>query len=1045
MDFTKGHIRKSIFSFSIPLVLGNIFQQLYTLVNSTFVGKYLGVNALAAVGSCYPIVFFITSMLLGIGAGGSVVVSHYYGAKQHNSILSVISTFYIFFISVGIIICLFSIIFADNIFSILNMENNVKYLAVKYFQIYMAGMFFSVLFHSAISILRGIGDSTTQLYFLIPANILNIILSYIFLGIMRWGLETSAVASLISQFIASATLFIYLHNKKGYIRFSYKNAILQKIHLKQIISIGIPMGIQQSIVSLTQIMILWLVVKFGTNATAAYSAAMRIESIALLFVLNISQSLTTFTGTNIGANSLKRAKQGFYASLQVMGIISVVTMLVFCFFNTSLMRLFTDNQEVIRIGNEYLLVSGVFWFIFCWQMMYTAFFRGVGKATITMVISLFSLWIVRYPVSYLLSLNFHTMGIWLGAPIAWATGVIIYIILFKTNKWSKKNIIRASSLLLFISSCSIMFNSKAEQNHNINILSEIYPNNGNDTLSVTKSFTKQLNDIKFYYDSYPQNYFISPLSIPLTLAGTFAELRGSHFHSGLDFRTNGETGYVVIAPADGYVSRIKVQAYGGGKNLYIKHPNGYTSVYMHLESYEGEIGKFVKDYQYKNKCYVFDYTFPKPEIYIKQGQIIALSGQSGMVGGPHLHFEIRNSQTEQPINPLLFGLQIKDSLKPYIQKLALTPMNHSSVEGQQTSKIIDLIRDTTFHQGDTIKCYGDIFFSILAYDPSLGSSNRNGVWKTELFIDNSVIFSHHMETFSFSEYGLVDAIINYPLYVATNERMLCSKQMDNGTLPYNTYKNKGILEVQTDSIYKVVWKLTDLCNNTLFYTYYVKGVFDSTLSKRKNNKKSLYHFSYASENKFRAEDGSIFIFPKNCLYENIDFIHSKSKGRYSDIHRLHTVLEPVKNKFNIKIKPYTIVNRLKNKYLIVKINSKGEKSSIGGNFKNGFIETTTSTFGHFTVWVDTIAPKIKALNFKSNKSLKDKQTTLKVSISDNLSGINTYDGYMNNEWILMEFDGKLSTLTYTIDEKLKKGKNELKIIVTDKKNNRKTANFHIIL
>ncbi len=1030
MDFTTGHIGKNIFLFSIPLILGNIFQQLYTLINSAFVGMYLGVEQLAAVGSCYPVVFFITSMVLGIGSGGSVVVSHYYGAKQYEKIPVIISTFYIFFLLLGLAVGLLSILFADWIFALFGMDSSVRGFAVSYFRIYMIGMFFSIIFHSAVSILRGLGDSKTQLYFLIPANILNIILSYLFLGVMHFGVVASALASLISQFLAFACLFVYLHRTNLYVRLPFRNLRFEKSYLKQIVSIGLPTGVQQSVVSLTQILILWLVVRFGTNATAAYSAAMRIESIALLFVLNISQSLTAFTGTNLGANLPQRAKKGFYSSLKIMMLVSVITLLVFCLLNTQLLRLFTNDLDVITIGSQYLLVSGMFWFVFCWQMMYTAFFRGAGKANITMVISIFSLLIVRWPVSYFLSIKYSTLGIWLGAPIAWLVGVMIYIIFFRTNTWQMKSIIKTVPLWLGVIFVLMSYNSRS-QGKNILI--------------------KDTMEIENLKAQYPQDYFISPLTIPLTLAGTFAELRGSHFHSGLDIRTNERTGYEVIAPADGYVSRIKVQAYGGGKNLYITHPNGYTTVYMHLQDYVGKIDEWVKSYQYNNKCYTFDYTFKKPQIYVKQGQIIARSGETGMVAGPHLHFEIRDSKTEQPINPLLFGLDVRDTIKPYIVSLAITPLENSSVENEQQPKIFKPI-DTThlskqkiIHKSfDTIECFGKVYFSCLAYDPSIGSSMENGVWKTELYIDDDMIFSHCINRFSFMDYGFVDATINYPLYIQTGKRMLSSLQLDNGFLPFNTYKNKGVLAVETDSVYKVTWKMIDLCANVFSYTYYVKGVFDSVANSMQKKLTEGQYFSFNQDNRFTTKNGSAFIFPKNSLYRDIDFMYSYARGEYSDIHKLHTISEPIKKKFNVKIKPYKIDNSLKNKYLIVSINSKGSKKSVGGGLKGEFVETAVGNFGNFAVWIDTIPPTIKALNFRSNKPLSKSQKTLKVSISDNLSGVNTYNGYLNDEWVLMEFDGRRATLTYKIDEKLKKGKNNLKIIVTDMKNNTKTVDFTII-
>lgn len=593
-----------------------------------------------------------------------------------------------------------------------------------------------------------------------------------------------------------------------------------------------------------------------------------------------------------------------------------------------------------------------------------------------------------------------------------------------------KSTVKKLSCLFAVILSLFACNSKAQQENN--------------TAFEENDIAEEFNKTASYFKQYPQNYFISPLKIPLTLAGTFAELRGSHFHSGLDIRTNERTGYAVIAPADGYVSRIKIQAYGGGKNLYITHPNGYTTVYMHLDSYSGKIGEFVKSYQYRNKCYTFDYYFKTPQIYVKQGDTIAISGETGMVQGPHLHFEIRDSKTEQPINPILFGINIKDTVEPYIVSMALSPMKNSSVEGKPADKIIGINKNSDFKQGDTIECYGNIYFSVLAYDPSMRSSMRNGVWKTELFADSVLIFSHHIEKFSFTDYGFVDATINYPLYIKTNKRMLCSRQKDNGLLPFNKYRNKGILNVKPDSVYKIQWKLTDLSDNSMTYTYYIKGVFDSAAYSRTYTREGQQYFRYNQENNFTAKDGSQFVFPKNSLYEDIDFKYSSSKGTYSDVHRLHTVTEPVKKKFTVRIKPYKTDNTLKDKYLVVKINSKGGKKSVGGELKNGFVETVTGDFGNFAVWIDTIAPNVKPSNFKENKIIHKNQKTLKFSVSDNLSGVDTYNGYLNGEWVLLEFDGRRATLIYNIDEKLKKGKNEMKIVVTDAKNNKKTAKFTVV-
>lgn len=1011
-DFTQGEIGKSIFFFSLPLILGNLFQQLYTLVNSAFVGNFLGVNFLAAVGSTYPIVFLLTSLIIGIGSGGSVVVSHYFGAKDYENIHKIISTFYIFFISFGLVMCLVGIWFAPEIFSLINLDKDVLPYAVTYFRIYMIGMFFSVCFNSAISILRGLGDSTTQLYFLISANIINGILSYVFLGVYHYGVASSAWASVISQFLACLCIFSFIYYKGGFLKGIEKerknkksfNIYFNKDFLKHIISIGLPTGIQQSVVSLTQILILSLVVGFGTQATAAYSSAMRIESIALLLILNTSQSLTSFVGSNFGARDMIRVRKGLFSSFKICAIISIVTMIVFCLFGNSLMSLFTKDAEVIRIGKEYLMVSGLFWFLFSVMMMFTAFFRGVGYSFIPMLISIFTLLIVRFPVAHYLSLSFNTLGIWLSAPIAWTLGIIISYIYYKTNRWTKAKIIKTFSFLLLVSFSLFSLNAKAQ-----------------DTTT-----DKAING------------FISPINLSISSAGNFAELRGSHFHSGLDIRTLEKTGFAVICPADGEVKRIKVQAYGGGKNLYISHPNGYTTVYMHLERYYGEIEDFVNKYQKEHHCYEFDFTFKRPTIRLKQGDTIAISGESGMAAGPHLHYEIRDTRSERPINPLLF-LDMQDTIPPYIVSIAINSLDKLMPTSVFTPN------DSTV---DTINAYGNVFFSILAFDKAFNSTNKNGVYKTELFVnDNTLLFSHKIDKFSFANYGFVDAITNYPLFITTNKRYLSSKKLPNCNLPYDYYKDDGVLAVMIDSIYKITYKLTDIKNNQTIYTFYVKGVKNDTLASSNDeiNNNKVLKLNYDEAAYYYAQDSSIFYFPKDCLYENIDLTYKSEQGKYSNKHYVHNIYEPVRRSFTVKIKPYTIDSTLISKYLVVRLRQDGLiERSIGGRYDDGFIEATAGDFGIFTVYVDTISPTIKNLNFKNNKRLFKTQKSLKVRIKDNLSGIKSYNAYLNDKWVLMEYDGKNSLLTYTIDEDLHQGKNTFRIVVKDNKNNIEERTYTVI-
>ena len=268
--------------------------------------------------------------------------------------------------------------------------------------------------------------------------------------------------------------------------------------------------------------------------------------------------------------------------------------------------------------------------------------------------------------------------------------------------------------------------------------------------------------------------------------------------------------------------------------------------------------------------------------------------------------------------------------------------------------------------------------------------------------------------------------------------------MENGKLPYDNYVNNGILNVKKDSLYKIEWRLADIKNNKTNYVFFVRGFEKDNAVRNNTLKPRVMHIDYNENTTYKASDGSLFMFSKNCLYESIDLEHYQRKGTYSDVHTLHNIFEPVKKKFTIKIKPYKVNDLIKDKSTIVKINSKGGFSSVGGIYRDGFVETKIGDFGVFAIWIDTTAPDVKPLNFKPNKKLSSNQKTLKAKISDNLTGIYSYKGYINGKWVLMEYDGKNAMLTYFIDETLKEGENTLKIVVTDKNNNTKTETYTII-
>lgn len=999
-DFTKGSIGGNIFLFSLPLILGNLFLQLYNFINSVFVGHFLGDLALAAVGTVYPIVFFLISLIIGIGSGASVVVSHFFGAKQFEKIPLIISTFYIFFIILGLIVCFLSIVFAEQIFSLLNLEKEVCQLAVSYMRIYMIGMFFSFCFNSAVSILRGLGDSKTQLYYLIAANVLNAILSYIFLSVMKWDLNSTAWATVISQALAFITLFFHLQKTNPYIKIKKAEKYFDKEILKKIVKIGFPTGVQQSVIALSQIFIIGIVAMFGSDALTAYSAASRVESIALLLILNFSSALSSFVGQNYGAAMFSRVRKSLTHSLQITSIISIITAIVFCLFGKGIMNLFSQTPQVIKIGYEYLFIMGLFWIILSAMNIFQSFFRGLGNTFYPMLISILSLWIIRLPLSYLLSLKWETIGIWIGAPVSWAIGLATYLVYYYRSKWMKTIFKTSIILILFASPC--------------------------------------------FLKAQPCKEFLSPLKIALASSGHFGELRSNHFHSGIDLRTNAVTGQAVICPFDGEVSRIKIQVYGGGKNLYIDHTNGYTTVYMHLENYYGAIAKYVKAHQYKIQSYDFDLYVPKGTLKLKKGDTIALSGNTGSSGGPHLHYEIRNTSTQKTINPVNMGLNLKDNLSPTLYSLRIVPNDKTStINGKNETAFFNIKDGKQTLLNDTINLEGDFYICFEAYDRSNGSTEKNGVYDSKVLIDDKLIFRYNNNAFSFTEQRYANAIVDYAYYKTNGKRMLKTKQLPGCKFSNVTYADKGIISVKNSETKKVTIILEDEKKNKNTYTFYLKSDGKKApINTVTTSEKGIKHISYSKGLTFHTNDLSQISIPANALYEDLDLKYSYTQGKYGCIHQIGNNTVPLHKKMTMKLR-YNRELTHKNKALIVRINPKGGKASIGGKAEGDYIVASTYDLGTYAIEIDTIAPKIIAKNFKDKQKLNPKQKFIQIKVTDNLAGIKNVNAYLNDKWHLMEYDGKTSTIFCPVSE-IPKGENKLKIIATDEKNNKTTTTFTIV-
>jgi len=443
-DLTKGKEFKLILMFALPMLIGNVFQQMYNIVDSAIVGNYIGKQALASVGASFPIIFLLISLIIGVTIGATIIISQYFGAKQFKDVRKAVDTINIILLITAIFIAAIGIVFSREIFILIGLPNDVLSYAVEYLQIFLLGLPFMFGFQGISAVLRGVGDTKTPLYFLIISTVLNVILDLIFVITFNLGVAGVAWATIISQAVALISAIIWVRKNKM-LNFRIKGIVFDLNIFKKSIKIGLPSGMQQTFVALGLMAVLGIVNQFGTDVIAAYSAAMRIDSLAMLPAMVFSTALSGFVGQNIGANKLDRVKRGLYSTLIMTIVVSIIITIFIVIYGNNMMSLFTNDTEVIRIGMEYLVIVSSFYIIFAIMFTINGVMRGAGDTIVPMFITLIALWGVRIPVAYFLSLNIGEKGIWWSMPLAWFVGMLLTFIYYKTKRWKKKSVISKSA------------------------------------------------------------------------------------------------------------------------------------------------------------------------------------------------------------------------------------------------------------------------------------------------------------------------------------------------------------------------------------------------------------------------------------------------------------------------------------------------------------------------------------------------------------------------------------------------------------------------
>ena len=519
----------------------------------------------------------------------------------------------------------------------------------------------------------------------------------------------------------------------------------------------------------------------------------------------------------------------------------------------------------------------------------------------------------------------------------------------------------------------------------------------------------------------------SPLNIPLIISGTFGELRANHFHAGIDIKTNGKEGYQVISLDEGYVDRIRVGTTGYGKALYIKHPNGLTTVYAHLMKFSPKIQSFVKSAQYKKETYEIQ-LFPKDdEIKVKAGEIIGLSGNTGGSSGPHLHFEIRNSKNQKTINPLYFLDDIKDDRKPSIRSFYI--FNNNDINPEKMSRHqIKKINDSVY-RSENVYTIGKISFGLNMFDRQSLSYNRNGIYKAAIYKNDTLKFEYNFNELDFEDSKFINLLRDYKTKKEkgiTIQKIIKHPESKKSFLS-NEYDN-GFFNIKNNKEYFFTLKISDHKGNNSYVEIKITGkkIIDNIIKTEGKLIKKDQDYSIKLKNKE-------VVFKKNTLFENI-YLNIKERN---DTLYIDKDIYPLRNPLKISYEINSDDSLLIRQSFISRLNSRGKPTYIFTKKKDDKFQIKSKSLGTFFIAKDTLSPEIKPLNFYKGQWIS-KLKYLKIKISDDFSGIKKYRGYLNDKWILFEYEPKRNTLTYDFSDIIfKKTKHDLKIYLEDNVGNKK--------
>ena len=560
---------------------------------------------------------------------------------------------------------------------------------------------------------------------------------------------------------------------------------------------------------------------------------------------------------------------------------------------------------------------------------------------------------------------------------------------------------------------------------------------------------------------YPRDYFSSPVTHEIQLTGTFGELRPNHFHAGIDIRPK-RSGVEepIIAAAEGWVSRIQVQPSGYGNVLYIDHPNGFTTVYAHLQRFSPAVDSFVKSMQYREEKFEVDLAPARAHFKFNRGEEIGTMGNTGASQGMHLHFEIRRTGSDEALNPLLFGFAVSDEKPPKFYELKIYHLDdENKVIGSREIYLREKAKKKRVKKGkkwrtitiapnpdapyviqnDTINvASGRIGFGIKAFDSADWSANTNGIYGLEMYRDGLPAFSFDTQCFYFEDTRYINAHIDYPEKLSGGGYFnRCFSLPGNYLNIYKDKINNGIVALQGEQYAKITMIAKDAADNRDTLEFWIKST-DSNLLPKSNGKKVGTQLCYDEDNEIAQGNLEVRI-PAGALYESTHIHIHQSEMRsalaFSPLYKIHHAATPLHKSIQLSIRPTRQVpDSLMDKVCIAYKDGRGNLNNCGRTWHQGAVVASAQSFGSFFIFADTSRPVIKPLRFQADMQ-KEKRMSFKVSDNMLLDKQMVWRAEVDGKWILMEFDLKSKTLVHFFDERIAPGVHELKLAVRDKQGN----------